>query len=441
MQATLASVASRLQTVFLSLPDQAADQANLIQRKRKFTPFAFAAGLVLAWMQHPNATYPQLLAFLACNGVSVCPSALCQRFTPALADFFLRLLTQAVRLALQPRSAELPLLSRFTSVFIHDSTVLPLPPALAWLWPGCGGDGHSAALKISVCLELLGNALKLSLEPGKQADSDSPLLEPTPPKGALVINDLGYFNLSRLAAWAAAGVFWITRASAKVNVTARGAYLPLWRYLQQQADCVRLEQWLPVGEWGLNCRLIAIRCPQEVASRRRQKLYEKANKRGEPPGAAALALCDWTVFLTNVPPEKLSWREVWVVYRMRWQVELLFKRWKSLGGLSQSRGEKEYRLVVEVYAKLLGALLRQWLLMSAGQGWRLGCSLHKMEMVIQGWGLVLARSIGSFNELVRLLADLAEVLRNTPGVDRKTKKPAAFQTLEDPNNDGLFSSG
>ena len=148
-------------------------------------------------------------------------------------------------------------------------------------------------------------------------------------------------------------------------------------------------------------------------------------------------LCGWTVFLTNVPEEKLTWREVWVTYRLRWQVELLFKRWKSLGGLGHSQGTKEWRLVVEVYAKLLGALLRQWLTMTTGQGWRLGCSPYKMESVIQDWCLSLLLAIGSFDELVRLLAALGAVLRDTPGVDRRKRKPAACQTLENPNKDGL----
>ena len=141
--------------------------------------------------------------------------------------------------------------------------------------------------------------------------------------------------------------------------------------------------------------------------------------------------------MTNVPQEKLTWREVWVVYRLRWQVELLFKRWKSLGGLGHSVGTKQDRLVVEVYAKLLGALMRQWLTMTTGRGWRLGCSLYKMESVIQDWGLALLRAVGDFSELVRLLAALGEVLRNTPGVDRRKRKPAAFQTLQKPNADGL----
>ena len=440
MKATLAGIASRLQTVFLTLPEQAAAKAGLIQRRRKFTPIAFALGLTLAWLQRPAATYPRLLGFLAAAGVSVSASALCQRFTPELADFFLELLRQATRLALQPSPAQLPLLQRFTAVLIHDSTTVGLPASLAAMWPGCGGSAGcgAATLKISSCLELLSGALDLSFEPGKQHDNDSPLLMRTPAKGSLVLNDLGYFDLGRFAAWSSAGVFWITRATARVGLIVGGEYLPLWCYLERlrQEGAVYVEEWLTVGELGLKCRLIAVRCPAEVEARRRQKLYEKCGKRGKTPKEAALVLCGWTVFLTNVPQEKLTWREVWVVYRLRWQVELLFKRWKSLGGLGHSQGTKEWRLVVEVYAKLLGALMRQWLTMTTGQGWRLGCSLYKMESVIQDWGLALLRAVGNFDELVRLLAALGEVLRNPPGVDRRKRKPAAFQTLQKPDADG-----
>ena len=443
MKATLAGIARHLQTVFLTLPEQAADKAHLIRRKRKFTPIAFALGLTLAWLQRPAATYPRLLGFLAAAGVAVSASALCQRFTPELADFFLELLRQATRLVIQPSPAQLPLLQRFTAVLIHDSTTVNLPAFLAATWPGCGGSygggTGTASLKISACLELLSGALDLSLEPGKQHDSDSPLLRRTPAKGTLVLNDLGYFDLKRFATWSVAGVFWITRVTARIGLSVGGESLPLWCYLERlrQEGAERAETWLTVGELGVKCRLIAIRCPAEVEARRRQKLYEKCAKRGKMPKEAALVLCGWTVFLTNVPEEKLNWREVWVTYRLRWQVELLFKRWKSLGGLGHSQGTKEWRLVVEVYAKLLGALLRQWLTMTTGQGWRLGCSLYKMESVIQDWCLALLRVIGSFDELVRWLAALGEVLRNTPGVDRRKRKPPACQTLENPNKDGL----
>jgi IS4 transposase len=44
-----------------------------------------------------------------------------------------------------------------------------------------------------------------------------------------------------------------------------------------------------------------------------------------------LAWCDWTILATNAPVEKLTPKEATVLYRTRWQGELLFKRWKSQG--------------------------------------------------------------------------------------------------------------
>lgn len=51
-------------------------------------------------------------------------------------------------------------------------------------------------------------------------------------------------------------------------------------------------------------------------------------RQAEPSGRQ-LALCDWLVLATNVPASRLSGVQLWVVYRCRWQVELLWKRCKS----------------------------------------------------------------------------------------------------------------
>ena len=89
------------------------------------------------------------------------------------------------------------------------------------------------------------------------------------------------------------------------------------------------------------CRLIALRVPQEVADRRRQKAYVKAQKHGRVPSREYLEWQDWTIFVTNCEPELLTWEAVVVLYR-GWQIELMFKLWKSRNRLatlrSRSRG-------------------------------------------------------------------------------------------------------
>jgi hypothetical protein len=122
-----------------------------------------------------------------------------------------------------------------------------------------------------------------------------------------------------------------------------------------------------VGQAELPCRLAARRCPAEVASRRRQKrrAYTRP-KKGREPSAAQLLLCDWLVFATNVPAERLSAKELWVVYRRCWQVELLFKRAKQLAGWGSSRGRTGERVLVELYAKPLGVVVLHWGALLAG---------------------------------------------------------------------------
>ena len=79
----------------------------------------------------------------------------------------------------------------------------------------------------------------------------------------------------------------------------------------------------------LPCRLIAVRVPAEVAARRRQQAREKARKHGREPSKEYLELQEWTIFVTNCRARLLTWKEVVVLYRARWQIELLFKLWKS----------------------------------------------------------------------------------------------------------------
>ena len=112
-------------------------------------------------------------------------------------------------------------------------------------------------------------------------------------------------------------------------------------------------------------RLLAVRVPQDVAAARRRRLRAAAQKKGRQVSAVRLALAAWTVLVTNVPAARLTLREALVLARVRWQIELLFKLWKSHGRVDESRSTKPWRILCGVRqlrrcSSTLGVLVSCW---------------------------------------------------------------------------------
>ena len=89
---------------------------------------------------------------------------------------------------------------------------------------------------------------------------------------------------------------------------------------------------------------------------------DSTKKKGRQPSKRRLAVADWTILVTNVPSNLLTADEALTVMRIRWQIELIFKLWKSVNSLDKSRSEKKWRILTEVYGKLLVVLLQHWLI-------------------------------------------------------------------------------
>jgi len=233
----------------------------------------------------------------------------------------------------------------------------------------------------------------LDLQAGRAQDKTAPMQTAPLPQGALRIADLGYLAIPVLAEYDRQGVFWLTRYQANLLLfDPAGQSLDLLAVLPA-SDQPGLDRSVQVSEQRLPCRLVAVRVPSPVAEERRRKLRAEAKRDGRTPSARQLALCDWVVFLTNVPLECLSVTELLVLARARWQIELLFKLWKSHGQVDESRSAKPYRILCEVYAKLLAMLIQHWVLITSSwqypnRSWlkvaqtirqhalRLGCALH-----------------------------------------------------------------
>jgi hypothetical protein len=442
----LNALVPQLQTLFTTDAAQAAADSQFIRRQRKLTGPAFAQGLVFAWLEQPNATVDELVVSLARAGVCLKAQSLEDRFTPQSAEFFRLLLTRALsRAVAAAEPTACALLRLFEGVFLLDSSLLTLPAALAELFPGCGGRNDAAscqaALKITARYEVGAGRLEgVELNPGRRADAKTDLQTAPLPAGSLRLADLGFFDLDVLRTYDSQRVYFISRPAANLVVYAgKRRKEKLARFLARQRQD-RVDAWLWVGAGQqLSCRLVAIRAPKEVAAQRRAKAQEAAQDHGRTASGQRLELCGWTVFLCNVPRWLLKLQEVWVLYRVRWQIELLFKLWKSDGQIDASRSEQPYRVLSEVYAKLVGMVVQHWLLLSCGGAAFGKHSQRKAARAVrQQMGHVAAVLVVSA-ELLRALAVVARMVAAAGAVNRRQGRPSTYQTLLDPDHDGLSS--
>ncbi len=434
----MGKVAESLQRLFGSNLDELGIRTGVIKRRRAFSGMTLLRTLVLTVLKHPQAAPADFKKMADQLGVHVSKAAIPKRFTDELITFLQAVLESALAMVLGMEPATRNLLAGFTAVFIGDATTLSLPDEYADQFPGCGGTERTsrAAMKIQVLWEFLtGSLRRVVIEPGKSSDAMSPIARAEAPAGSLSLFDLGYFCLERFRRLTAASAFWISRLQINTRVfDLRGRELHLLDELQQRFQAgerlVDMEILLGAAH-QLRCRLIAVRIPQEEVARRRQKAYEKAAKHGRVPSREYLQWQEWTIFVTNCPTERLTWKAIVVLYRTRWQIELMFKIWKSHNGLLKHRpGASAKEQVATMFAKLIGVIVQHWLLISST--WNRGCrSLMKAAQTVPDWITSLAVALDDRDHLVRVLTRLASTLEHEC-VESRRNHPSLFQLLEDP---------
>jgi hypothetical protein len=217
----------------------------------------------------------------------------------------------------------------------------------------------------------------------------------------------------------------------------------LWRQLRwwrgQKRQQVDERAW--VGDkHTVAGRLVALSCPEEIVAKRLARLERRAREHGRPVTERQKELCHWTVLWTNVSVDHLSSEQVWHVYRLRWQIELLIRRFKSEGGLGRTPATKRERVQAEWYLKLLGQIVRQWLQLLSGGPLRAVNSQELGRVVVDSLGELLeglrTGLVALFDALWRLQELLAQVRPRT-----RRQNATAGQWLADQERVGASAPG
>ena len=407
MDTIIPEIADAMWQVLTIEANEAGRASQFIKRKRKLTGASFVQTLVFGYLAQPAATSDELRQAAATLNVEITRQGIDKRFGPKSADCLEQVLQASVQQMFKAGEVDVELLKRFSGVRLVDSSTIVLPDGLSEIWQGCGGSSEKntqAAVKISVDIDLLSGRLDGPiLQAGREHDRQALAYHRALCTGELVIRDLAYFSLDDFQQMQATGSYYLSRLKARTKLfTVSGDEFNLVAYLNTTtADeidmtiCLGLSHQLP-------CRLVAVRVPDAVAQERRKRLGEDARQKGQPVSHERLELIHWTIYVTNVPVNLLRVDEILVLGRSRWQVEMLFKLWKSDGQIDESNSNNPWHILTEFYAKLIAMIIQHWLFLT--ELWdHPDRSLHQGSQVIHKHAFHLASMFHHFDDLCRAI--------------------------------------
>jgi len=303
--------------------------------------------------------------------------------------FSKELLAQAVseqtEIALSKEKKEL-----FNRVLVKDSTRFHIDESLKEYFPGYGGDASEAGISIQFEYDLKqGGISDIELQSALDRDSTDALKKKeTIGEKDLIIRDLGYYHGEVIKHISDSKAFYISRLHHSCNVYKDkegnekidfGKLYHQMRVSHQATSDITVY----LGKNRIPSRLIIVLMPEEIYEKRireRQKKVKnqpKAKSRSKDKkkreewdatqkGKKDYQLSDefksrahFNLFICNIESQDLSADEIIRFYRIRWQIELFFKVWKSIVQIHRIPKMKYNRFLTSIYMSLLWIVI-QW---------------------------------------------------------------------------------
>jgi len=245
----------------------------------------------------------------------------------------------------------------FGKVLLQDSTTLRLPQFLANLYPGSIVNGVQKAIaRIQTVIDIKTMRFvdfKLCAYTQNDQSASKDILS-IAQQGDLVIRDMGYFASDAFEAMINKGVFFLSRLRYGVNIYDEKGNIILLKKLLGQNKVI--DRWVYIGSKNkIRVRLIMIPLPAAIAAERIRKAKTHPDKRFNHDKQYYQWL-QYSAFITTVAKDVWTAKTVAKVYRLRWQIEIIFKSWKSgfsLQTVLHERCTDKHRVEVCIWLMLL----------------------------------------------------------------------------------------
>ena len=277
-------------------------------------------------------------------------------------------------------------LNDFRRVRIKDSTCFQLPKNMRDKYAGSGGCSSKAAVRIQFEYDYkTGEVVVLSINQFNHQDNKDALesLENVKEKD-LIIRDLGYISIKALRELDNLNASYLNRLNSTTYVFEKNEnhqYVKL-DFTKVKREMIKkgltyLDKVVYMGAIEkYKVRLVIQDIPDNNINERIRKLKKESKKKNRKLKQSTIDRATLNLFITNIDQETLPASKLRPLYRLRWQIELMFKVWKSVGNIHKIKKMKVERFETILYAKLL------WLIINWKLLWQIQIHLWKEKKIL-----------------------------------------------------------
>jgi len=357
-----------------------AKKVGFVRRTSKYSGKDLVSLCVWLSQQVASAPLNQLCSTLeVATDVLISPQGLNERFNFAAVQLLHDILTELLQKKIAAQSAISGVhTEHFRRIRALDSTVFQLPDIFSDKYAGAGGSAHKASVKIQFECDLLsGDVLHLHVGEGKENDQvyGSQCIDSLK-KDDVRIGDLGYFSLEDFREIAKKEAYFLSRLKLNTRIYYRNPNPEKFRNgtVKKHTEFIRIdvEQFLETLQPGetielpkvyigmyekLPARVILYRLTEQQMRSREKDITKKEKKKGITYKEKSKRLSAINFYCTNIPAEYVGTHQIHDFYSLRWQIEILFKTWKSLFAIHSCKKVKLERLECHIYGQLICILI------------------------------------------------------------------------------------
>jgi hypothetical protein len=308
-----------------------------------------------------NSSLEYLVSYLESQyGIQMHKQSLDERFHELTVNFVKSVLSRLISAQFSSVLYCEEFLSSFNHVRIKDSTKFNVPSNLKSHYKGSGGSGSVSEAGISIQYEFdlktgkfldltMTEAIRNDQQDGKETVGDVC-------KNDLVLRDLGYFSTPVLQKINKKEAFFLSRLPSHLLVyDEKGIEIDFKKLYDFMAKTgiEKSEKQVFISENKMPMRLVIGLVPTQVYQERMRRKQKEEKKRGRQTKDRTKFLLHFNLFITNAEAQILPMEKVMPLYRFRWQIELMFKNWKSVFSIHTLQKMKEHRYITMLYMRLI----------------------------------------------------------------------------------------